>query len=95
MRNELTRKYTEAVFAEAPQLYQDLDGFCTPVGECLPGERTSWFRQAMAPGLRRCGRQPLVIAHQWQCTLEGFIDNVCPSEVYDNTCIYISIPSMS
>lgn len=85
VRNELTRQYTEAVFAEAPRLYPELDGFYAGIGECLPGERTTWFREAIAPGLRRCGRKPLFIALQWQCTLEGFLENVCPPEIYENT----------
>ena len=84
VRNDLTRRYTEAVFSEAPRLYPDLDGFYADLGECLPGERTSWFREAVAPGLRRCGRKPLVVALQWQSALEGFLENVCPPEVYDH-----------
>jgi hypothetical protein len=84
VRNELTRKYTEAAFAEMARLYEDLDGFYAGIGECLPGERTSWFREAIAPGLRRCGRKPLVIAHQWQCTLDAYMTNVVRHDVYDN-----------
>jgi len=84
VRHELTRQYSEAIFVEAMEIYPDLDGYYAPIGECLPGERTSWYREAMAPAFRRCAHKPLVVAHQWQCTLEGFMKNVAPAEVYDN-----------
>jgi len=85
VRNELTRAYTEAVFAEFPQVYQDLDGFYSAIGEALPGDRSTWFREAIAPGLRRSGRRPLMIAHQWQVPLEDYLKNIAPTDVYDNT----------
>jgi hypothetical protein len=85
VRNELTRAFTEAIFAEAPQLYEDLDGFYSPLGETLPGDRGTWFREAIAPGLRRSGRKPLIIAHQWQVPLDDYLANVTPKDVYDNT----------
>jgi len=85
VRNELTRAYTEAVFAEAPQVYQDLDGFYADIGEALPGDRGTWFRDAIAPGLRRSGRKPLMIALQWQVPLEDYEKNIAPKDVYDNT----------
>ena len=85
VRNELTRAYTETVFAEFPQVYEDLDGFYSAIGEALPGDRSSWFREAIAPGLRRSGRRPLMIAHQWQVPLEDYLKNIAPADVYDNT----------
>jgi hypothetical protein len=85
VRNEQTRSYTEAVFAEAAQIYDDLDGFYADIGEALPGDRGDWFREAIAPGLRRSGRKPLVIAIQWQVPIEDFKKNIAAKEVYDNT----------
>ena len=85
VRNELTRAYTEALFAEAPRVYEDLDGFYADIGEALPGDRGTWFKEAIAPGLRRSGRKPLVIALQWQVPVETYLKNVAPKEVYDNT----------
>lgn len=82
--NEDTKRYTGAIFAECTSLYEDLDGFYMDVGECLPGEKTSFYRDAVASGLRRCGRRPRVIALQWQCTMEHFLQNVRPPEVYDH-----------
>jgi hypothetical protein len=83
--NELTRAYTEAIYAEFPRVYEDLDGFYTPIGEALPGNRCKFYREAMVPGLKRSGRKPLVIAHQWQVPLEDYLENVAPEDVYDNT----------
>lgn len=85
VRTELTRAYTEAVYAELPRIYPDLDGFYGFLGEPLPGDRSSFFREAIAPGLKRSGRKPLFIALQWQTPLEGYVKNVVPQEVYDNT----------
>lgn len=85
LRSELTRAYTEAVYAELPQIYPDLDGFYGFMGEPLPGDRSSFFREAVAPGLKRSGRRPLFIALQWQMPLEDYLKNVSPAEVYDHT----------
>jgi hypothetical protein len=85
VRNELTRAYTEAVYAELPQIYPELDGFYGILGEPLPGDRAVFFRDAVAPGLKRSGRKPLFIAMQWQVPLDAFLKNVVPKDVYDNT----------
>ncbi|MBI4553153.1 MAG: hypothetical protein HY710_12890 [Candidatus Latescibacteria bacterium] len=85
VRTELTRAYTEAVYAELPQLYPDLDGFYGFLGEPLPGDRSLLFREAIVPGLKRSGRKPLFIALQWQTPMEGYVKNVVPQDVYDNT----------
>lgn len=85
VRNELTRAYTESVFAEFPQVYEDLDGFFGDLGEALPGDRGTFFKEAIAPGLRRCGRKPTFIAMQWQTPIDSFVENVVPKNIYDNT----------
>lgn len=85
VRNELTRAYIEAVYAELPQTYPDLDGFYGFLGEPLPGDRGLFFREAVAPGLKRSGHRPLFIALQWQVPLERYMENVVPKDVYDNT----------
>src|SRR5690606_5748093 len=85
VRNELTTRYVAAVFEEFVRLYEDLDGFYSPLGEPLPGDRASFFREAIAPGLKRSGRRPLILVHQWQVPLEDYKRDVVPSDVYDNT----------
>jgi hypothetical protein len=85
VRNELTRAYTESVFAEFPQVYEDLDGFFGDLGEALPGDRGTFFREAIAPGLRRCGRKPTFIAMPWQTPIDTYLENVVPAEIYSNT----------
>jgi len=85
VRNELTRSYTEAVFAEFPQVYEDLDGFFGDLGEALPGDKGRFFKEAIAPGLRRCGRKPTFIAMHWQTPMESYLENVVPKEFYDST----------
>ncbi|MHB9035389.1 MAG: hypothetical protein ACYC64_01890 [Armatimonadota bacterium] len=82
--NDDTKRYTSGVFAEFAQLYQDLDGFYTDIGECLPGDKAAFFRDAIAPGLRRCGRKPKIVALQWQVSLDSYLKNVAPKSVYDN-----------
>ena len=88
VRNELTRAYTEAAVAEVFQLYPDLDGLVMDIGEALPGERSSFFQEAIVPGLKRCGRKPHMIVMNWQIPIDSYIENVAPREVYDNTWIY-------
>ena len=83
--NEWTRAYTEAIYAEFPRLYEDLDGFWAPIGESLPGDRAAFYREAVVPGLKRSGRRPLMIAHNWQVPQEDYLKNVAPKEVYDST----------
>src|SRR5205814_10130642 len=61
VRNELTRAFTEEAIAELFQTYPDLDGIDGGMGEALPGKRSSWYKQAIVPGLRRSGRKPLSI----------------------------------
>jgi hypothetical protein len=56
VRNELTRAFTEATLAELFQTYDDLDGLMGELGEALPGKRSSWFHEAIVPGLKRSGR---------------------------------------
>jgi hypothetical protein len=60
VRNELTRAYTEAVYAEIAEVYSELDSFYGILGEPLPGDRSVFFREAVAPGLKRSGRRPLI-----------------------------------
>ncbi len=76
VRNEWTRAYCEALYAEVARIYPELDGFWGYLGEPLPGERSTWFREAVAPGLLRSGRRPLYVAVQWQVPLDSFLANV-------------------
>ena len=85
VRDEQTRSYTEAVYAEIVRTYPDLDGFWIYNGEPLPGERSTFFGEAIAPALKRSGRRPLAVVNQWQTTLDGYLRNVAPESVYDNT----------
>ena len=83
--NDDTKRYTAGVFEEFARLYEDLDGFYAAIGECLPGDRGAFFRDAIVPGLERSGRKPLIIAHQWQVPLDTYVNNIAPKSVYDNT----------
>ncbi len=83
--NETTRAYVEALYAELPRLYPELEGFYGFLGEPMPGERTRLFREAIAPGLARSGRRPRFIANQWQVPLESFVRDVADPSVYGNT----------
>src|SRR5438874_2144948 len=56
VRNERARAFTEAAVAELFQTYADLDGLHGGLGEALPGKRSTWYREAIAPGLKRSGR---------------------------------------
>ena len=85
VRNDLTRAYVEAAFAEVCQTYEDLEGFYGPMGEAVPGNRGTYFKEAVVPGLKRSGRKPLFIAHQWQTPLEDYLENIAPKEIYENT----------
>lgn len=83
--NEDTRAYIESLYREIPSTYRDLDGFYGFLGEPMPGDRARLFREAIAPGLKQAKKHVLFIANQWQVPLESFVDNVLPSDVYDNT----------
>jgi hypothetical protein len=85
VRSKLTRAFTEAVIAELFETYKDLDGLDGGLGEALPGKRSSWYREAIAPGLKRSGRAPISIVMNWMLPLEDFLEDVAPKEVYDNT----------
>lgn len=83
VRNERTRAYCEAIYAETARIYSELDGFWGYLGEPLPGERSTWFREAILPGLLRSGRRPLFVAVQWQVPLSSYLANVVGT--YDPT----------
>ena len=85
VRSERTRAFTGAAIAELFQTYPDLDGIEGGMGEALPGKRSSWYKQAIVPGLRRSGRKPLSIVMNWMMPLEDFMEDIAPRTVYDNT----------
>jgi hypothetical protein len=89
VRNEQTRAFTESAIAELFQTYKDLDGLNGGMGEALPGERSTWYREAVAPGLKRSGRHPRFIVMNWMLPLEDFVEEVAPPAVYDNTWVSI------
>ena len=82
IRNELTIEYTRAVYEEVIELYPELDGFWGYQGEPLPGERSSFFKQAILPALKASKRQPIFVASQWQIPLSSFQQNINGS--YEN-----------
>jgi hypothetical protein len=85
VRCELTRKYVESMYGEMIRTYPDLDGFYGVMGEAMPGRRSTWFKEAIAPALRRADRKVHYIVHQWQIPMHEYIEDVAPTEVYDNT----------
>lgn len=78
VRNELTRAYTEAVYSELAATYQNLDGFWGYAGEPLPGDRSTFYREAIQPALAGSNRPIRFVANQWQIPLEGFMENIQP-----------------
>jgi hypothetical protein len=89
VRNELTRAFTEEAVTELFRTYPDLDGLNGGLGEALPGKRSSWYREAIAPGLKRSGRKPISVVMNWMLPLEDFLDDVAPPSVYDNTWVSV------
>lgn len=85
VRNEATRKFTEAAVAELFQTYKDLDGLYGAMGEAVPGKRSTWYREAVVPGLKRSGRSPVFVAASWMQPLDDFLEDMAPKEVYGNT----------
>jgi hypothetical protein len=85
VRNEATRAFTEAATAELFQTYKDLDGINGGMGEALPGKRSTWYREAVAPGLKRSGRKPISLVMNWFMPLEDFLADGASPAVYDNT----------
>src|SRR5262245_55749471 len=89
VRNEQTRAFTEHAIAELFRTYKDLDGLDGGLGEALPGKRSAWYREAIAPGLKRSGRKPISVVMNWMLPLEDFLEDVAPAEVYDNTWVSV------
>jgi hypothetical protein len=85
VRNKATRAFTEAAVAEVFRTYRDLDGLDGGLGEALPGKRSTWYRQAVVPGLKRSGRRPVSVVMNWMLPLDDFLEDVAPRDVYDNT----------
>jgi hypothetical protein len=85
VRNELTQAFTAAAVAEVFALYPELDGLHGAMGEAVPGKRSSWYREAIVPGLKASGRKPMFLVANWMQRLEDFVSDVSPPEVYGNT----------
>ena len=85
VRNQLTREFTSAAIAELLETYPELDGLYGAMGEAVPGKRSTWYPQAVVPGLKRSGRKPLFLAASWMQPLEDFLIDMAPKDVYDNT----------
>ncbi len=84
VRNKKTIAYTTAVFEELLELYPDLSGFMGFNGEPVPGNRSTFFNEAIAPALRKSKRKPVYIANQWQTPLEQFQKNIISDNPYEN-----------
>ena len=84
VRNEKTRAFTEAAVAELFHTYKDLDGLIGQMGEALPGKRSSWFREAVVPGLERSGRKPAFFMMNWMMPLDEFLEDIVSKDVYEN-----------
>jgi hypothetical protein len=88
-RNEVTRGFTEKTIAELFQTYEALDGLMCPLGDSLPGKRSSWYREAIVPGLRRSGRDPICIIETWQLPFEDFMEDIANKDIYPNTWVNV------
>lgn len=85
VRNELTRAFTEAAVAELFQTYPDLDGLHGAMGEAVPGKRSTWYREAIVPGLKASGRNPMFLVESWMQPFDDFGADIAPEQVYGNT----------
>jgi hypothetical protein len=83
VRSELTRKFTEDAIAELFEIYPEMDGLYGTMGEPLPGKRSTWFKEAIAPGLKRTGRNPPYVLYPIM-PKRDFINDIAPKDVYDN-----------
>lgn len=90
VRNELTRDFTIAAVEELFKIYDDLDGFAGTMGEALPGNRCTWYKEAYVPGMKNSGRNPIFIMTPWMMPLDEFKMHISPKEVYDNTWLCVS-----
>ena len=89
VRNELTRAYTQAAITELFQVYPNLDGMVSPLGETLPGKRSTWFGEAIVPGLQGSGRNPLFILNWWMLPFDDFMEDIVEPNLYDNVMLLI------
>ena len=81
--------------AEAFQLYLDLDGLILNLGEAaLAGVRTSYFKEAIVPGLRRSGRNPRVMIMNWMIPIENFVQDIAREPPYGNLWLYMHAYNM-
>jgi hypothetical protein len=85
VRNELTRAFTAAAVAEVFRTYPELDGLHGAMGEAVPGKRSTWYKEAIVPGLKASGRNPLFLVANWMLPLRDFLEDVAPPSVYSNT----------
>ena len=85
VRNERTRAFTEAAVAELFETYPELDGLSGAMGEAVPGKRSTWYREAIVPGLKRTGRNPIFLAASWMQPFDDFLTDMAPRDVYPNT----------
>ncbi len=85
VRDESTGAFTEAAIAELFETYENLDGLYGAMGEAVPGKRSTWYRQAVVPGLKRSNRRPVFLVASWMQPLDDFLDDMAPQEVYENT----------
>jgi hypothetical protein len=85
VRDEATRAFTEAALAELFATYPDLDGLYGAMGEAVPGKRSTWYTEAVVPGLARSGREPVFLVSSWMQPLDDFYERMAPPEVYGRT----------
>jgi hypothetical protein len=85
VRNELTRAFTEAAVAELFQTYPELDGLHGAMGEAVPGKRSTWYQEAIVPGLKATGRNPMFLVESWMQPFDDFLTDIAPKQVYGNT----------
>jgi hypothetical protein len=85
VRNEQTRSFTAAALVELFATYPDLDGLNGAMGEAVPGKRSTWYKEAIVPGLKRTGRNPIFLVSSWIQPFEDFREDIAPRSVYGNT----------
>ena len=84
VRNELTRAFTQAAVTELFQTYPELDGLHGVMGEAVPGKRSTWYQEAIVPGLAASGRNPMFLVESWMQPFDDFSADIAPHRVYGN-----------
>ena len=55
------------------------------MGEAVPGKRSTWYHEAIVPGLKASGRNPMFLVANWMQPFDDFLADIAPKQIYGNT----------